>query len=200
MLCAGLTVWSPLSRAKIGPGSKVAVIGLGGLGHFAVIWANALGAEVTVISHSSRKKADALELGAKDFVTNDSVDWAKPLAFKFDMVLNTADMAHKFDIPQYLSICAINGVFHHVGVGDEPLPSFSVGGFMPNGSSMAASHIGNRPEMIAMLKFAAEKKLVPMVETVPISEAGCKEVITNVHSGKARYRYTLTEFDKAFGA
>jgi alcohol dehydrogenase (NADP+) len=199
MLCAGLTTYSPLVRAGVGPGKKVAVVGLGGLGHFGVIWANALGAEVTVISHSPHKKEDALKLGAKHFVTNSEKGWNEPYQFAFDFVLNTADMTHTFDISEYLSICKVNAPFHQVGLPDEDLPAFKPQVFMSNGSSIGASHIGNRPECLAMLKLAADKKLQPMVETMSISEKGCAEVVSKVANNKMRYRFTLVDYDKAFG-
>lgn len=199
MLCAGLTVWSPLVRAGTGPGKKVAIVGMGGLGHFAVMWANALGAEVTVISHSPDKKDDALKLGAKHFVDSNKEDWAKPLAFTFDFVLNSADMTHKMKIDDYLSILKVNCQFHQVGLPDEAI-NIQPQQFMPNGSSIGASHIGNRPECLAMLKLAAEKQLFPIVETIPISEQGCAEAVEKVKTNKVRYRITLTDFDKQFGA
>lgn len=170
-----------------------------GLGHFAVMWANALGADVTVISHSPGKKEDALKLGAKEFVTTDKKGWAEPYAFAFDFVLNTADATHTFDLSEYLSICKVNSTFHQVGLPDEPLPPIKSQMFMSNGSSIGASHIGNRPECLAMLKLAAEKKLHPMVETIPISEKGCAEAVERVGNNKVRYRFTLTDYDKAFG-
>lgn len=200
MLCAGLTTWSPLVRAGVKEGKKVAVVGLGGLGHFAVMWANALGAEVTVISHSPGKKEDALKLGAKEFVLSSEDGWEEPHAFAFDFVLNTADMTHKFDIAKYLSLCKVNATFHQVGLPDEALPAIKPQMFMSNGSSIGASHIGNRPECLAMLKLAAEKKLFPMVETIPISEKGCAEAVSRVSNNKIKYRFTLTDFDKAFGS
>ena len=200
MLCAGLTTWSPLVRAGVKEGKKVAIVGLGGLGHFAVMWANALGAEVTVISHSPGKKEDALKLGAKNFVISSEDGWEKPYAFAFDFVLNTADMTHKFDISKYLSLCKVNATFHQVGLPDEALPAIKPQMFMSNGSSIGASHIGNRPECLAMLKLAAEKKLFPMVETISISEKGCAEAVSRVSNNKVKYRFTLTDFDKAFGS
>jgi len=200
MLCAGLTVWSPLTRAGVGPGKQVAIVGLGGLGHFAVMWANALGAEVTVISHSPSKKDDALKLGAKNFVLSSEEGWSKPLAFKFDFVLNTADMTHTFNIDNYLSILKVNCQFHQVGLPDKPLPTMQPQQFMPNGSSIGASHIGNRPECLAMLKLSAEKKLFPMVETIPISAEGCAEAVERVKNNKVKYRFTLTDYDKQFSA
>merc|ERR1712000_708360 len=139
-------------------------------------------------------------LGAKEFITNDKEGWEKPYAFAFDFILNTADMTHTFDISQYLSMCKVNAPFHQVGLPDEALPAIKPQMFMSNGSSIGASHIGNRPECLAMLKLAAEKKLQPMVETVSISEEGCKEAVTRVKDNKIRYRFTLTDYDKAFGA
>ncbi|KAI0475275.1 alcohol dehydrogenase [Xylariaceae sp. FL0804] len=200
MLCAGLTVWSPLVRAKTGPGKKVAIVGLGGLGHFAVMWAHALGAEVTVISHSPHKRDDALKLGAKHFVSSGDEGWAKPLAFTFDFVLNTADMTHTFNLTDYLSILKVGCQFHQVGLPDKPIESLKPQQFMANGSSIGASHIGSRPECLAMLKLAAEKKLFPMVETLPVSEKSCAEAVERVKNNKVHYRFTLVDYDKAFGA
>lgn len=177
----------------------MAVVGLGGLGHFAVMWAAALGAEVAVISHSPRKKDDALKLGAQEFILSTEKGWAEKYAFAFDFVLNTADMTHTFDISEYLSICKVNAPFHQVGLPDEALPPIKAQMFMANGSSIGASHIGSRPECLAMLKLAAETKLFPMVEKISISEAGCKEAVTRVKNNKVRYRFTLTDYDKVFG-
>lgn len=200
MLCAGLTTYSPLVRAGVGKGKHVAIVGLGGLGHFAVMWANALGAEVTVISHSPEKKEDALKLGAKHFVSSKDKDWSKPLAFTFDFMLNAADMTNEFDLDSYLSCLKVNCHFHQVGLPDKPLPEMKTQQFMPNGSSIGASHIGNRPECLAMLKMAAEKKLYPYVETLSISEKACAEATERVKTNKIRYRFTLVDFDKVFGA
>lgn len=200
MMCAGLTVYSPLVRAGTGPGKQVAIVGMGGLGHYAIMWANALGAEVTLISHSPDKKDDALKLGAKHFVLSTEKDWATPLAFKFDFVLNSADMTQTFDIDNYLSILKVNCQFHQVGLPDQPLQALKAQQFMPNGSSIGASHIGSRPELLAMLKLAVEKNLRPIIEEIPISAEGCAKAVESVKENKTRYRTILTQFDKAFGA
>lgn len=199
LLCAGLTVWSPLVRTKIGPGSKVCVVGLGGLGHLAVKFAAALGAQVAVISHSPSKRDDALRLGAEAFIVNDAPAWANPHRYAFDLVLNTADRTHEFNIPEYLSLCKIGGSFHQVGVPDGPLPAFPVGALMGNGCSISGTHIGNRPECLSMLKLAAEKELFPMIETIAISEAGISEAVTRVSKNQVKYRFVLTDFEKVFG-
>ncbi|KAI0453493.1 alcohol dehydrogenase [Xylaria acuta] len=200
MICAGLTVWEPLVRANVGPGQQVAVVGLGGLGHFAVMFANALGAEVTVISHSPSKKDDALKLGAKHFVSSGEEGWATPLAFKFDFVLSTADVLSRSALLDYLSVLKVGRKFHSVGLPDHPITELKPQQLMSNACSIGSSHIGSREECLAMLKFAAEKKLFPMVETVPISEKGCAEAIKRVTKNQVHYRSTLVDYDKAFGA
>ena len=200
MMCAGLTVWSPLVRAKVGPGKKVGIVGVGGLGHFAVMFANALGAETYAISHSPSKAKDATALGAKEFISTAEKDWAKKWEFTFDFLLNTADMTHEFNIQEYISIVAVNGEFHHVGLPDEALPKIMAQDFTVNGSKMGASHIGNRPEALAMLKLVSEKGLHPLIETLDISEKGCAEAVERVSKNDVRYRFCLTGFDKAFNA
>lgn len=153
MLCAGLTVYSPLVRLGAGPGKKVAIVGLGGLGHFAVLWASALGAEVYVLSHSPNKKEDALKMGAKHFVVTSEKDWHKDLAFTFDFILNwsvlmsrhvyvtcvltlstcSADATHKFNLKDYFGTMKVMGRFHNVGLGDHPLPEMMAQDFAGNG-------------------------------------------------------------------
>jgi len=106
------------------------------------MWAVALGAEVTVLSHSPSKKEDALKMGAKHFVVTKEEEWYKPLAFNFDFILNTTDATHQFNIPNYLSTLKVMGRFHCVGFGDHPLPTINAQDFAPNGSYIGASHIG----------------------------------------------------------
>ena len=91
------------------------------------------------------------------------------------------------------------GRFHCVGFGDYPLPTLNAQDFAPNGNYFGASHIGNRPEMLAMLDLAATRNIKSWVQTVPISEKGCAEVVKNVNDNKVRYRYVLTDYDKVFG-
>lgn len=170
----------------------------GGLGHFAVMFAAAMGAEVYVLSHSPDKEKDARELGAKEFILTEKEDWSKPWAFTFDFMLNTADATNKFDIASYLSTLNVNGEMHHVGLPDAALPQIKAQMFAPNGCKMGGSHIGSRPEMFKMLQLVSEKKLKPRIETIPISEAGCAEAVVGVDENKVRYRYTLTDYDKAF--
>lgn len=170
----------------------------GGLGHFAILWANALGAEVYAISHSPDKEKDAKALGAQYFIDSTQKDWHKPYAFKFDFILNCADATNKFNMSEYLSTLKVNCKFHNVGLPDEPLPQLKAQDFAPNGVYIGASHLGSRPEMLEMLKLADEKQLKPMIETLSISEQACKEGVEKVNENKVRYRFTLVDFDKAF--
>lgn len=200
MMCAGLTVYSPLVRYGCGPGKKVGIVGIGGLGHFGVLWAAAMGAEVYAISHSPRKKEDALKLGAKHFISTAEKGWSEPYAYTMDLIINTADMTHEFNMADYMSMLNIGGHFHQVGLPDEPLPQMKAQDFVPNMAAISASHIGCRPEALAMLKLAVDKNLHPMIETIPISEQGCSEAVQRVKKNDVRYRFTLTDYDKAFGS
>lgn len=199
MMCAGITTYSPLVRAGCGPGKKVGIVGIGGLGHFAVLWASALGAEVWALSHSPEKKEDALALGAKHFVNTGEKDWQKPLAMKFDFILNTADMAHKFNFPDYFSTMKVNGTFHNVGIPDEPIPELDLGAFAAGGHYMGTSHLGNRPEMLAMLDLASKQNIKSWVEEIQMGEDGLKEAVERVKNNKVHYRFTMVGFDKVFG-
>lgn len=199
MMCAGLTTYSPLERAGTGPGKHVAIVGMGGLGHFAVLWAHALGAKVTVLSHTADKKEDALALGADEFVLTTEKDWHKPLAFTFNFILNCADMTNEFNLPDYMSTLAVNGHFHNVGLPDEPLPQMKAQDFAPNGTYIGGSHIGSRPEMFRMLELASKNNLKPYVTTIPVSEKGCHEAVTKLKVNDVRYRFTLTGFRDVFG-
>jgi alcohol dehydrogenase (NADP+) len=146
------------------------------------------------------KEEDAKKLGAKEFISTKEKDWAKPWAFTFDFILNSADMTHTFDLSEFLSTLAANGTFHSVGLPDQPLSNFKVQDMAANGSAIATSHIGSRLEMLAMLKLASEKNIKTWVETIDISAKGCKEAVEKVKVNNVRYRFTLVNYDKAFGS
>jgi alcohol dehydrogenase (NADP+) len=201
MMCAGLTTYSPLVRAGCGSSKKVAIVGIGGLGHFGILFASALGAETYAISHSPHKAADAKKLGAKEFIcTKGNKDWAKPWAFTFDFILNTADVIDSSNLKDYMSTLAVNGTFHHVGMPDKPLPEIRAQDFCPNGAAMSGSHIGNRAEALEMLKLASELSVKSWVETIDISAEGCKEAVERVRKNNVRYRVTLVNYKKAFSS
>ncbi|KAI6716460.1 hypothetical protein JHW43_001061 [Diplocarpon mali] len=199
MMCAGLTVYSPLKRAGTGAGKKVAILGIGGLGHFAIMWARAMGAEVWALSHTPAKEVEAKELGAHHFVSTQAKEWHKPLAFTFDFILNAADMTNEFALKDYMSTLAVNGSFHNVGLPDKPLPAMMAQDFTSNGSTIGGSHLGSKKEAMEMLKLASEKNLKPMIETIDISEEGCGKAVQKVKTNDVRYRVTLTGFHQAFG-
>jgi alcohol dehydrogenase (NADP+) len=199
MLCAGLTVYSPLVRLGAGPGKKVGIIGIGGLGHFALLWAKALGAEVYAISHSPNKKEDALKMGAKEFICTKEKGWNEPYKFAFDFVINTADAIDQFNLDDYFSTLKVWGKFHMVGFGDKPIPTLMAQQFAGNGCSIGASHIGNRPEMEAMFELASKQNIKSWVETIDVSEEGCKTALERLEKGDIKFRFTLVNFDKAFG-
>jgi alcohol dehydrogenase (NADP+) len=200
MMCAGLTSYSPLVRAGCGPGKKVAILGIGGLGHFGILFAAALGAETYAISHSPHKEEDAKILGAKKFICTNDKNWAKEWEYTFDFILNTADMTNTFNLKDYMSTLAINGTFHHVGLPDKPLPEIRAQDFCTNGAAMSGSHIGNRPEAIAMLKLASERSIKSWVETIDVGELGCKEAVERVKKNDVKYRFTLVNYKKAFSS
>ena len=124
------------------------------------------------LSHTADKEADAKKLGADHFVLTKDKDWAEPLAFTFDFILNAADMTNEFDLSTYMSTLNVGGSFHNVGLPDEPLPQMKAQAFMSRGSNIGGSHIGCRTECLAMLKLASDKNLKPMIETIDISGEG----------------------------
>lgn len=199
LLCAGITTYSPLVRAGVGPGKRVGVLGIGGLGHLGIQWSKALGAETYAFTTSRDKVDDAKKLGAKDaIVTKDNKGWDEPWKFKFDFILNCSDATDKFDITPYMQLLKPQGEFHMVGMPDGPLQQLTAGTFAGNGAKLTGSHLGNNQEMNAMLKLAAEKDVRPWIETLPLTESGIKEAVERVNDNKVRYRFTLTGYDKAF--
>lgn len=134
MLCAGLTTFSPLKRNNIGPDSKVAIVGIGGLGHFAIQWANALGAEVYALTRTEGKAEDAKKLGASHVILTGEDKWFEPYKMKFDMILNTADAVDGFKIQDYLSTLKVHGKFWNVGIPDDPMPELHAMDLTANGA------------------------------------------------------------------
>lgn len=199
LLCAGITTYSPLVRAGVGPGKRVGVIGIGGLGHLALQWSSALGAETYALTHSPNKKEDAKKLGAKDAIVTSEEGFADKWKFKFDFLLNCSNMTHEFDLSSYFSMLKVGGEFHMVGIPEHALPEMKAFDFLGNAAKLTGSHLGNHQEMEAMLQLAADKGIKPMVETLELGEAGCKEAVERVKAGKVHYRFTLTGFDKVFG-
>jgi len=163
LLCAGITSYSPLKRWGVGPGKKVAVAGLGGLGHMGVKLAVALGAEVTVLSTSPNKEDDAKKLGAHNFVNIRDTEAAAGAAGSFDFILDTISANHDYNA--YLALLTLNGVMVIVGVPSEPVPlnAFSLIG---GNKVLAGSMIGGIPETQEMLDFCAEHGITSDIELI----------------------------------
>ena len=163
LLCAGITLYSPLKHWKVGKGSKVAVMGLGGLGHMGVKFAHALGAHVTVLSHSESKRGDALAMGADEFVVVHGPQDLAPLARTFDLILNT--VSAQIDINLYIATLKIDGTLVVIGLPGAPYP-VQVGALLNGRKSLAGSMIGGIAEMQEMLDFCAKNSIVSDIEVI----------------------------------
>jgi alcohol dehydrogenase (NADP+) len=200
MLCAGLTAFSPLVRNGAGPGKKVAIVGLGGIGHFGVLFAKALGAETWVISRSHAKEADAKKLGADGFLATADKDWNVPHEMTFDLILTTASSNEGFDLGAYLSILDVHGRYVSVGLPEGSGMPVRAQDLLANGCLIGASHLGSRKEVLQMLNLAAEKGIKSWVEEIPISAENLKTALLRLHANDVKYRFTLTDYEKIFGA
>ena len=163
LMCAGITLYSPLRHWEAGPGKKVGILGLGGLGHMGVKFAHAMGAHVTVFSHSDKKKGDALAMGADDFVVNPDEEYFKKNGNSFDLILNT--VSAMVDINAYLGTLKIDGTLVVIGLPDAPY-KVSAGAMLNGRKSLTGSMIGGMPELQEMLDFAGKHNIVSDVEVI----------------------------------
>ena len=186
LLCAGITTYSPLRRWGAGPGRKVAVVGLGGLGHMAVKLAHALGAEVTVLSQSLKKMDDGLRLGADHYYATSDPGTFTALAATFDLILNTVSAV--VDLDAYMGLLARDGVMVNVGAPGEPL-SLNVFSLITHRRSFAGSNIGGVAETQEMLDFCGEHGIGADIEII---EAGqINEAYERVLGSDVRYRFVI---------
>jgi len=186
LLCAGITTYSPLRHWKIGKGHKVGVIGLGGLGHMAVKFASAFGAEVTMLSTSASKEADAKRLGAARFALTSDPAKVKPLKNYFDYIIDTVSAPHDYNM--YLRMLNTNGV--HICVGAPPTPSqFRAMSLIANRRSIAGSNIGGLPETQEMLDFCSSYHIVSDVEVIDIKDINA--AYERMLKGDVRYRFVI---------
>ncbi|MFF2030382.1 NAD(P)-dependent alcohol dehydrogenase [Arthrobacter sp. NPDC058192] len=186
LLCAGITTYSPLRRWGAGPGKKVAVVGLGGLGHMAVKLASAMGADVTVLSQSLKKQEDGLRLGANNYYATSDPGTFEQLAGSFDLIINTVSAS--IDISSYLQLLSLDGALVNVGAPAEPLP---VNAFALIGGrrSFAGSMIGGIPETQEMLNFCAEHGLGAEIEVIPAHKIN--DAYERVLASDVRYRFVI---------
>jgi uncharacterized zinc-type alcohol dehydrogenase-like protein len=186
LLCAGITLYSPLKRFGAGPGKKVAIVGLGGLGHMGVKIAHALGAEVTVLSQSLRKKDDGLKLGADHYHATSDPKTFEELAGTFDLIVST--VSAPLDLGAYLSLLKTHGTLANVGAPEEPV-SLNLFSVIGGGKSLAGSMIGGIAETQEMLDFCAAHGIGAEIELIAASEIN--EAYERVLASDVRYRFVI---------
>ena len=186
LLCAGITTYSPLKHWKVGPGQKVGVVGLGGLGHMGVKLAASMGAEVTVFSTSESKKQDALRLGAKHVVISKNEKEMAAAANQFDFILNTVSAPH--DINAYTNCLKKNGTMVLVGVPDKN-PELAAINLIFGRKSIAGSLIGGIKETQEMLDYCAKHNIVSDVEVIPATKIN--ESYERMIKGDVKYRFVI---------
>ena len=186
LLCAGITLYSPLMHWKAGPGKKVAIVGLGGLGHMGVKIAHAMGAEVTVLSQSLRKEEEGKRMGADHFYATSDPETFKKLAGYFDLIICT--VSAEIDWNEYLSTVKVDGTMVVVGVPENQVP---IGAFslIPHRRSLAGSMIGGIQETQEMLDFCAKHNIVSDIEITAIQDIN--EAYKRVVSSDVRYRFVI---------
>ena len=187
LLCAGITTWSPLRHWNVGPGKKVGVVGIGGLGHMGIKLARALGAEVVAFTTSPAKKADALALGAHDVVVSRDKGEMKAHRGTFDFILNTVAAPH--DLDAFMLQLKRDGTMCLVGVPAEPHPSPSVANLIFKRRSLAGSLIGGIAETQEMLDFCAEHGIVSEIEQIPIQSID--EAYERMVRSDVKYRFVI---------
>ena len=186
LLCAGITTYSPLRHWEVGPGQRVGVVGLGGLGHMALKFARAFGAHVTQFTTSPGKERDAARLGAHEVVVTRDPEALKPLASSFDFLIDTVSAPH--DMNLYLSLLKRNGNLVMVGVPPEAL---SIGAFplLIKRRALTGSIIGGIAETQEMLDYCAEKGIVSDIEVIPIQKIN--EAFQRVLRSDVKYRFVI---------
>lgn len=191
MLCGGLTLYSPLRKFGCGPGKRVGVIGVGGLGHFGVVFAKAMGADKVVgISRKTAKRDEVLQMGADEYIaTDEDPGWEENNRRTLDLLLCTVSSA-KAPMLDYVGLLRRDGVLVQVGNPDDGDFTLPAGPLIARRASFTGSSIGSPGEMREMLDMAARTGTKFWVETRPMKEAN--RVIVDMEEGKARYRYVLT--------
>ena len=186
LLCAGITTYSPLKRWGAGEGKKVAVVGMGGLGHVAVQIAAAMGAEVTVLSQSMSKEEDGKKLGASHYFATSERETFKENRSTFDLILNT--VSANLPVDRFLSMLRVDGTMVNVGVPAEP-DSYHVFSLIGGRRSLAGSNVGGLPETQEMLDFCAEHDIAPLIETIGIDDVDA--AYERVAASDVRYRAVI---------
>jgi uncharacterized zinc-type alcohol dehydrogenase-like protein len=186
LLCAGITTYSPLRHWKVGKGTRVGVIGLGGLGHMGVKFAAAMGAEVTIFSTSEKKRADAKRLGANDFVVTDGPEVLARSSGKFDLILSTVSSGIDYD--GFIGVLKRDGALVLLGVPDRPI-NMSAFGLFYKRRSVGASLIGGIRETQEMLDFCGENAIESDIELIPIGQVNA--AYERILKSDVRYRFVI---------
>jgi alcohol dehydrogenase (NADP+) len=186
LLCAGITTYSPLRHWKVGKGSKVGVIGLGGLGHMGLKFAHSFGAHVVQFTTSENKIADAEKLGADEVVVTKDAAALNKHAGSFDFILDCVSAPH--DVNQFLNLLRLNGTMCLVGLPESPV-SISPFSIISNRRSFSGSMIGGMTETQGMLDYCAEHNIVSEIELISIDKLG--EAYDRVVKGDVKYRFVI---------
>ena len=187
LLCAGITLFSPLRHWQAGPGKKVAIIGMGGLGHMGVKLAHAMGAEVTVLSQSLKKKEDGKRLGADYFYATSDAETFSRLKGQFDLIINTVSAS--LDWNQYLSLLKLDGTLVIVGVPEDQVPPVNAFTLIGGRKSLAGSLIGGIKETQEMLDFCGRHGIACDIEVIPAEKIN--EAYERVIKSDVRYRFVI---------
>ncbi|WP_184722308.1 NAD(P)-dependent alcohol dehydrogenase [Caulobacter sp.] len=186
LLCAGITLYSPLRHWNAGPGKKVAILGLGGLGHMGVKLAHAMGAEVTVLSQTLSKQADGLKMGADHYYATSDAATFKTLAGAFDLLICTVSAG--LDWGAYLNLLKVDGSMVLVGAPEESV-SLNAFALIPGRRTLAGSMIGSIKETQEMLDFCGQHNIVADIETISIDQIN--EAYKRMHKSDVRYRFVI---------
>lgn len=187
LLCAGITTWSPLHRWNVGKESKVAVIGLGGLGHMALKLAKALGADVTLFTRSAGKEEDAFRLGADHVVLSSDAQQMEAVAGRFDVIIDTVPYDH--DVNPYMPTLALEGVLVLVGYLGPLGTPVNAGGLVRGRRAISGSFIGGVPETQEMLDFCGQHSIVSDIEIIPIQKIN--EAYERMLKSDVKYRFVI---------
>lgn len=187
LLCAGITTYSPLRHWRVGPGMRVGIVGLGGLGHMGLKFARAFGAEVTLFTTSPGKEADALRLGAHEVVISKDARAMQARAGRYDFILDTVGARHELDV--YLSLLARDGTLCLVGLPEHQHPMPHVGFFLSGRKRLSGSSIGGIAETQEMLDFCAERGIVSDIERIPMD--GINLAYERMLKSDVKYRFVL---------
>jgi uncharacterized zinc-type alcohol dehydrogenase-like protein len=186
LLCAGITTYSPLRHWKAGPGKKVGIVGLGGLGHMALKFAHSFGAHVVQFTTNLRKKEDALKLGADEVVLSSDANAMKAHTKSFDLILDCVSAPHSLD--DYLTLLKQDATMCLVGLPDTP-SSFGIFNLITRRASIAGSMIGGMPETQEMLDYCGQHNIVSEVEVIPIQKVN--EAFTRLLKQDVKYRFVI---------